>query len=72
MNDSRDINPQDSQQLAHLLLLSPQTGEAMTFCSPMKANPDGSFSFLVGNPATGERYRITVRVEEIGRLEPIL
>ncbi len=67
-----NVDPQASQQLSRLLLLSPQTGQPMQFCSPMKANPDGSFSFLVGNPATGERYRITVRVEEIGRLEPIL
>lgn len=59
------VDPKDSRQPASLLLLSPQTGEPMRCCSPFTVNPDGTFSFDAENQATGERYRITVRVEEI-------
>jgi hypothetical protein len=54
----------DVRQLAQILLLSPRTGQPMRFSSPMKANPDGTFSFDVESP-DGERYRITARVEEL-------
>jgi hypothetical protein len=59
------VDPKDQKQLSHLLLLSPETGQPMRFCSPLKLNRDGTFSFDVENPATFERYRVTCRVEEI-------
>ena len=59
------IEPKDIRQAASLVLLSPTTGQPMMFYSKMCAHGDGSFSFLVGNPETRERYRVTVTVEEV-------
>lgn len=59
------MSTKSAPQAARLVLLSPKTGKPMQFRSRMMPHPDGSFSFLVGSFATGERYRVTVRVEEV-------
>lgn len=56
-------------QVADLILTSPETGRSMVVCSGIKHGPlavEGGYSFIVGiSGAAGERWRVVIKMEEL-------
>ena len=54
----------DRDEVADLMLLSPETGKGMSVVSPVES-VDGASVFYVAN--LGERWKVTVKLEEVTR-----
>lgn len=61
-----DLHTAQIDVISHLLLKDPVTGDPLLISSPLVANRDGSYSFSVTNPSTGEKWKHTIlTVEEL-------
>lgn len=52
-------------QLSTLFLTDPVTGADMVFCSDIQTRPGGFNSFELMNVETGEKQKVTFKIEEI-------
>lgn len=62
----------DEKQIIELFLRHPGTDRKLTFVSPLVDNGDGTSSFqLTSNRKSGMDVRVTFKIEEITKDEPI-
>jgi hypothetical protein len=55
----------DLQVLENCLLINPENAEPVNIATRPQNNTDGSFSFEVIGTRTGQRWRHTIRTEEV-------